>query len=270
MSTAKQDTAARKVRLIIIGDEILSGRRQDKHFSKLIELLSQRGMQLAGAEFISDERDVIAATLARSFASSDIFFVCGGIGATPDDQTRQAAAQALGVALALHPEAERLITERCADNERRGQGSADMSLPENQQRLQMGFFPEGAEIVPNSYNKIPGFFIKDHTFMPGFPVMAWPMMEWTLDTRYPQFHHQSTRVEHSFLVFKLPESRITPALEEIERRWPGIKAFSLPSMGSSGHPHIDLGVKGEPEAAAQALAYLRAEVDKAGGELSPP
>src|SRR5690606_14711061 len=97
------------LRLIIIGDEILSGRRQDKHMPKLIELLSQRGMQLTGAEFISDDRDGIAATLQRSFASGDVVFCCGGIGATPDDQTRQAAAQALGVALRLHPEAERLI-----------------------------------------------------------------------------------------------------------------------------------------------------------------
>lgn len=263
-------TAARKIRLIIIGDEILSGRRQDKHFSKLIELLSQRGMQLSAAEIISDDRDTIAAALARSFATDDVVFCCGGIGATPDDQTRQAAAQALGVELALHPEAARLIAERCADNERRGQGSSDMSLPENQQRLQMGGFPVGAEIVPNSYNKIPGFFIKDHTFMPGFPVMAWPMMEWTLDTRYRELQHRLTRVEHSFLVFQLPESRITPSLEELERRWQGIKAFSLPSMGGSGEPHIDLGVKGEPMAAAEALAFLRAEALRLGGTLTPP
>jgi len=263
-------TAARKVRLIIIGDEILSGRRQDKHFSKLVELLSQRGMRLFAAEFISDDRDVIAGVLARSFASNDVVFCCGGIGATPDDQTRQATAQALGVELRLHPEAARLIAERCADNERRGQGSGDMSLPENQQRLQMGVFPVGAEIVPNPYNKIPGFFIRDHTFMPGFPVMAWPMMEWTLDTRYRELHHQSTQVEHSFLVFTLPESRITPALEELEKRWRGVKAFSLPSMGPTGQPHIDLGVKGEPAAAAEALAYLRSEALRLGGQLTPP
>lgn len=263
-------TTVPKVRLIIIGDEILSGRRQDKHFSKLVELLSQRGMHLSGAEFISDERDVIAATLARSFATPDIVFCCGGIGATPDDQTRQAAGQALGLELVLHPEAARLIAERCAENEQRGQGSGDMSLPENQQRLQMGVFPAGADIVPNPYNKIPGFFISNHTFMPGFPVMAWPMMEWTLDTRYAGFHHATTRVEHSFLVFRLPESRITPALEELEQKWPGIKAFSLPSMGDTGHPHIDLGVKGEPQAAAEALAFLRTEVIRQGGQLTPP
>lgn len=259
-----------KIRLFIIGDEILSGRRQDKHFSRLVELLSQRGLQLGGAEFLSDDRDTIAAALARSFATPDIVFCSGGIGATPDDQTRQAAAQALGLTLELHPEAERLIAERCADNARRGQGSADMSIPENQQRLQMGVFPVGAEIVPNPYNKIPGFFIKDHTFMPGFPVMASPMMEWTLDHRYGHLHHRVAHVEHSFLVFRLPESRITPALEELERRWPGVKAFSLPSMGETGHPHIDLGVKGEPIAAAEALAYLRAEALRVGGELLPP
>lgn len=259
-----------RVRLIILGDEILSGRRHDKHLSKMIELLGQRGMQLSGAEIISDAPADIVATLKRSFATSDIVFCCGGIGATPDDQTRQSAAQALGLDLALHPEAKRLISERCADTASRGQGSADMDLPENQQRLQMGVFPVGSEIVPNPYNKIPGFFISNHTFMPGFPVMAWPMMEWTLDFRYRQYQHRVTRIEHSFLVFGMPESRITPALEFLESKWPGIKAFSLPSVGDAGHAHIELGVKGEPTAAAEALAYLREEAVRLGAELNPP
>lgn len=258
-----------RIRLIIIGDEILSGRRQDKHFSKMIELLGQRGMQLAAAEIISDDRADIAAALRRSFGTSDVVFCCGGIGGTPDDRTRQAAAEALGTPLRLHPEAADLIAERCADLERKGQGSADMSLPENQQRLQMGVFPEGAEIVPNPYNKIPGFFIRDHTFMPGFPVMAWPMMEWTLDTRYPRLHHQTRVIEHSFLVFRMPESRIVPVLEAVEERWPGVKAFSLPSMGDTGRPHIELGVKGDPQMATEALAYLREQAALLGGRLTP-
>lgn len=260
-----------RVRLIAIGDEILSGRRQDKHFATLIDLLQTRGMRLHAAEFISDDEDDIVACLQRSFATGDIVFCCGGIGATPDDRTRQAAARALGVGLVLHPEAERLIGERCADMAAKGQGSADMSTPENQQRLQMGVFPVGSEIIPNSYNRIPGFYIRGHSFMPGFPVMAHPMMAWTLDTRYARWHHQESRVEHSFLVFGLPESRITPALEFLERRWPGIRAFSLPNVGDSGgHPYIELGVKGEPEAAAQALAWLRAEAQSLGGGLNPP
>lgn len=257
-----------KIRLILIGDEILSGRRQDKHMAHLIQLLAERGMRLNGVQIVSDAQDEIAAVLERSFATGDVVFCCGGIGATPDDRTRQAAAQALGVDLQLHPEAERLITERCADNEREGRGTADMSHPENRQRLEMGVFPVGSDIVPNPYNKIPGFFIRDHTFMPGFPVMAWPMMQWTLDRRYSSLHHQQQHVEHSFVVFDMPESRITPALEELERRWPGVRAFSLPSMGK-GRSHIDLGVKGDPGASAEALAYLRAEVLRLGGELNP-
>src|SRR5690606_13962146 len=99
-----------KVRLILIGDEILSGRRQDKHMPQLIHYLAERGMQLHAVEIVSDAQDDIAAVLQGSFATGDIVFCCGGIGATPDDRTRQAAAQALGVKLALHPDAERLIT----------------------------------------------------------------------------------------------------------------------------------------------------------------
>lgn len=258
-----------RIRLIIIGDEILSGRRQDKHFSKFIEMLGQRGMRLSAAEIISDDCADIVATLERSFSTPDIVFCCGGIGATPDDQTRQAAGQALGLPLTLHPEAARLIAERCADLERKGQGSADMTLPENRQRLQMGMFPEGAEIVPNPYNKIPGFFIRDHTFMPGFPVMAWPMAQWTLDTRYRHLHHQVNTIEHSFLVFRMPESRIVPVLEELERRWPGVRAFSLPSAGDTGRPHIELGVRGQPQDATQALSWLRDQTVALGGELVP-
>lgn len=258
-----------RIRLIIIGDEILSGRRQDKHFSNFIQMLAQRGLQLAAAEIISDDRSDIVASLMRSFSTTDVVFCCGGIGGTPDDQTRQAAAQALGVPLCLHPEAAALIAERCADMERKGQGSADMSLPENQQRLQMGFFPDGAEIVPNPYNKIPGFFIQNHTFMPGFPVMAWPMAEWTLDTRYRHLHHQSNLIEHSFLVFRMPESRITPVLEELEQRWPGVKAFSLPSAGDEGRPHIELGVRGDPQMATEALDFLREQTMSLGGQLVP-
>ena len=128
-----------------------------------------------------------------------------------------------------------------------------MSTPENQQRLQMGVFPQGCEIVPNPYNRIPGFFIRDHTFVPGFPVMAWPMLEWTLDTRYRAMQHQRSHVEHSFLVFRMPESRITPAMQAVESRWPGVRAFSRAWRG--WRAHIDLGVKGEPEAAAQAASF---------------
>ncbi|MFQ6687306.1 molybdopterin-binding protein, partial [Bordetella pertussis] len=87
--------SARRIGLIIVGDEILSGRRQDKHFSKVVELLGARGLKLSWAELLPDDRATLAAVLRRSFASGDIVFSCGGIGGTPDDHTRQAAAEAL-------------------------------------------------------------------------------------------------------------------------------------------------------------------------------
>jgi molybdopterin-biosynthesis enzyme MoeA-like protein len=254
--------------LIIVGDEILSGRRTDKHFAKVIELLAVRGLQLSWVEILPDDRSRLTAAYRRSFASGDVVFSCGGIGATPDDHTRQAAAAALGVGLTLHPQAEAQIARHCGNLARQGKGSADMTTPENRQRLQMGVFPEGSTIVPNPYNGIPGFFIRDHTFVPGFPVMAWPMLEWTLDTRYRTLHHALHHVTLSFLVYDLPESRITPAMEAVQQRWPGIKAFSLPSIGTPANAHIDLGVKGEPDASAQAFEYLQAEVIRLGGRYA--
>src|SRR5574337_1210523 len=101
--------------LIIVGDEILSGRRSDKHLAKVIELLGARGLALAWAEYVGDEPARITAVLQHAFASGDVVFCTGGIGATPDDHTRQCAAAALGVGLELHPEAGRLIRERMRD-----------------------------------------------------------------------------------------------------------------------------------------------------------
>jgi molybdopterin-biosynthesis enzyme MoeA-like protein len=222
-------------------------------------------------EILSDDRELLTQALKRSFASGDIVLSCGGIGATPDDHTRQAAGAALDLPLTLHPEAAEQIRLRCLENAEKGQGTADMSAPENQQRLQMGMFPTGAEIVPNPFNRIPGFFIQNHTFVPGFPVMAWPMLEWMLDTRYAHLHHQTQLAEHSFIVYGMPESRITPALEALEKKWPGVRAFSLPSVGENGaSPHIELGVKGDPSFVALALEFLRNEAERLGARYDPP
>jgi hypothetical protein len=86
------------VGLIIIGDEILSGKRQDKHFAKIAELLGARGLRLSWVEYLGDDRERLAATFRRTMAAGDVVFSCGGIGNTPDDHTRQAVAAALGEA----------------------------------------------------------------------------------------------------------------------------------------------------------------------------
>lgn len=254
--------------LIIIGDEILSGKRQDKHFPKVVELLGARGLQLSWAEYIGDDRDRLVELLRRSFASGDAVFSCGGIGATPDDHTRQAAGLALGLPLELHPEAASLIAQRTAAMAAQGRGSADMSVPENRQRLKMGEFPAGAAIIPNPFNLIPGFEISNHFFAPGFPVMAWPMIEWVLDNRFADLFHRERRGERSFLAFALPESAVTPLLEQIEQDYAGVKVFSLPSVGENGErPHIELGVKGPEHLVDLAYEALEKGTRALGAEL---
>src|SRR6187549_1889770 len=128
--------------LIIVGDEILSGKRTDKHLPKTIELLGARGLPLAYADYVGDDPARITAVLARAFAaareSGDVVFSCGGIGATPDDHTRQCAAAALGVDLALHPQAEALILERMQDIAKEQGVAYEPDRHDNVHRLNMG------------------------------------------------------------------------------------------------------------------------------------
>ncbi|MEN9772955.1 MAG: hypothetical protein RL322_25 [Pseudomonadota bacterium] len=243
--------------LIIIGDEILSGKRQDKHFARVVELLSARGLSLDWVRYLGDDRVRLVRALSESFSSGDVVFSCGGIGATPDDHTRQAAAQALGVDLTLHPEARELITQRTLEMAAQGKAPADPDAPENRQRLKMGEFPDGAAIIPNPYNRIPGFAIRHHFFVPGFPVMAWPMIEWVLDAQFAHLHHRVTSVERACLVHELAESTVTPLMEAIQAEFEGVKVFSLPSVGEGGQRrHIELGVRGGPSAVEGAYQRL--------------
>ncbi len=249
--------------LIIIGDEIMSGKRQDKHMPKVIELMSARGLTLTWAEYVGDSPERITATLKRAFESGDVVFSCGGIGATPDDHTRQCAARALGMPLALHPEAKRLIQERMQDTAKEQGVPYEPERDDNVHRLNMGVFPEGADIIRNPYNKIPGFRCQGAGggmvhFVPGFPVMAWPMIEAELDAHYPAHFQQNAWLEKSVIVLGSMEATLTPLMEAIESGHPGVKVFSLPSVD---HPqwgrHIELGVKGEPDSAESAYLDLR-------------
>jgi molybdopterin-biosynthesis enzyme MoeA-like protein len=241
--------------LIVVGDELLSGKREDKHVSKLIEILAARGLTLAWVRFVGDDPERITADLRDAFTAArqgEIVFSCGGIGATPDDHTRQCAARALGVELALHPRARDLIIERMRDTAREQGLEYDPDRHDNVHRLNMAVFPEGADIIPNPYNKIAGFSINPGSgeggvfFVPGFPVMAWPMIEWVLDERFAHLHHRHRHGEKSVIVFGAMEATLTPLMQRIEANFRGVKVFSLPSVD---HPqwgrHIELGVKGE-------------------------
>ena len=236
----------------IIGDELLVGKRQDKHLPFIIEALAQRGLRLSWAHYLGDEPQRITDALQRSFAASDVVFSFGGIGATPDDHTRQCAAAALGVGLKVHPDAEREI---------RGRFGGEVTL----QRLAMGEFPDGASIIPNPVNRIPGFSVREHHFVPGFPQMAWPMVEWVLDTKYGKLFNQDRWAEASILVYEAGESQLIPAMQAVEAGFKGVKVFSLPSMGNDGSRiHVELGVRGEPAQVDPAMQKLRELVGDAG------
>jgi len=256
--------------LLIIGDEILSGKRADKHLPKVIELLKARGLPLTWAEYVGDDPQRITAALQRAFASGDVVFSTGGIGATPDDHTRQCAAKALGVELVLHPQAKALIVQRMQEVALEQGKTYDAQAPDNLHRLNMGVFPSGAVLIPNPYNKIPGFSCGQVHFVPGFPVMAWPMIEWVLDTHYRHCFTSEAWLERSVIVFGAMEATLTPLMEQIERDYAGVKVFSLPSVD---HPqfgrHIELGVKGAPGLVMPAYAALMAGLAPFNLRLGP-
>ena len=256
--------------LIVIGDEILSGKRADKHMPKVIELLAARGLSLAWCDYVGDDPQRITATLKRAFASGDVVFSTGGIGATPDDHTRQCAAAALGLPLALHPQAEVLIRERMQDLAREQGTVYEADRPDNIHRLNMGVFPQGAQLVPNPFNKIPGFSVGSVYFFPGFPVMAWPMAQWVLDTHYDHLAHRAAQIEKSVIVMGAMEAALTPLMEQVQRDHPGIKVFSLPSVD---HPqygrHIELGVKGLAAGVPAAYAQLKVGLAAVNAKLGP-
>ncbi|MCW5604457.1 MAG: competence/damage-inducible protein A [Burkholderiales bacterium] len=241
---------------IIIGDEILSGKRQDKHLAKVIATLGERGLELSWAQYLGDDPALIAATLGRTFSGTDTVFSFGGIGATPDDHTRQSAARAADVALKLHPEAEAEIRARFVHDPK----------GVTPQRLMMGEFPEGAAIIPNPYNRIPGFSFRNHHFLPGFPEMAWPMMAWVLDHCYAGLSAERA-AEAAIIVREAGESQLIDLMNECLRAYPALKVFSLPRV--TPERYIELGVRGGAVQVNEAIAMLQAGVSRLGFPWTP-
>ncbi len=243
---------------LIIGDEIMRGKRQDKHFGRAIEILAARGLHFDWVHYLGDNRERLTSFLRSTLAATDVVFSFGGIGVTPDDHTRQAAALAAGVALELHPEAEREIRARMAE----------MGQEVTPTRLELGTFPLGSRIIPNPYNRIPGFSFGHHHFLPGFPQMAWPMLEWVLDTAYRDHFAAEAESEFALIVWEGLEGQLVDLMRLIEVDYPGVTVFSLPSFGSDTvRRHIELGVRGAPAHAADAFAALRMALNARGLEI---
>lgn len=235
--------------IYIIGDEILSGKREDKHLTQAIQILKTRGLTLSWAQYLGDDLDNLAAKFQLSFASQDIVFCFGGIGATPDDFTRQAAAAALNLPIERHAEAVAEIEAQFGE----------AAYPK---RVLMADFPLGATLIPNPVNRVAGFSMHQHHFLPGFPQMAWPMMEWVLDNQYSQYCHQFNVIESAILVRDAGESQLIDLMNTIVQNHPEVKLFSLPKLRPN--KTIELGVKGNAEHVLSAMEDLKAGVSAAG------
>lgn len=240
------------VELLVIGDEILAGKRADRHVPAVISMLHRRGMELEGAQFVGDDSDRIAAAIRGVRDAGNVMLSCGGIGATPDDCTRQAAALAFAVPIARHPEALALIETRYGER----------AYPS---RVRMADLPEGAALIPNPVNNVAGFYLTDCYFVPGFPEMAWPMLEWVLDERLPHLHRTRLPVEYIMRVRRegLGESDLLELMEEALRRYPGLRISSLPFRGDrDAMAHIEIGFRGAENMAGSAYRWF---VDRMSG-----
>ena len=232
---------ARQFGVVIVGDELLSGKRTDKHLSHVIETLHARGMCVAWSRVAADNHDRLVDELRLTQLDSLPVFCFGGIGATPDDQTRQAAARAFGTRLVRHPGAVGMIEGRFGRK----------ACPD---RVRMAELPEDCLLIPNPQSRIPGFTLFDHHFFPGFPSLAWPMLDWVLDQYY--CHDMLPEVEQSVRVFDVHESSLIQLMDELSAKHPRAKIFSLPHMAAVNS--IELGFRGEQAAVEAAFSDLLA------------
>lgn len=255
---SEQSATDNRFGLIVIGDEILAGRRRDRHFDAIGGLLRQRGYRLAWLRILADDPDYLVAELRRTMSEGIPVFCCGGIGATPDDHTRACAAAAAGVPQQRHPQALAIIEERF--------GSEAYPV-----RVRMADLPQGAQLIPNPYNRIPGFSINRHYFMPGFPDMAHPMAQWVLEQYFPDL---APEIQRSVWVLATTETTLMGLMEALTERFPQHKLFSLPRLGD--RPRIELGYRGGADIEEPFQALLQGLSDggfdyelDADGQASP-
>lgn len=234
---------------VIIGDEILSGKRQDKHFQQLQIMLAKRGLELSWTIIVGDDPEQLERALRYSMSSEDLVFSFGGIGATPDDRTRQTVAKIADVPLIPHPDAIAEIEARFGE----------AAYPN---RILMGYLPQGSRIIPNTINRIPGFSYANHHFTPGFPEMAWPMVEWVLDNLYAHLKNQRPAAEQTIFVLRGRESDLLPVMNQIVNDYPQLKLSSLPHLGDP--PHIEFSLRGDADQVEQAMQLIKLAIEQAG------
>jgi molybdenum cofactor synthesis domain-containing protein len=199
--------------ILVIGDEVLSGRTKDKNIGFIADYLTALGIDLKEARIVSDvEEDIVAAVNALRARYSYVFST-GGIGPTHDDITADAMARAFGVGISHHPEASRLLTEFFEK----------MGREPNEARMRMARIPHGASLIENKVSVAPGFRLENVFVMAGVPKVMQAMM----DTIAPMLV-TGPKVESRTVEFQGGEGEVAKGLSEIQQRYANVSIGSYP------------------------------------------
>jgi molybdenum cofactor synthesis domain-containing protein len=205
--------------LVVIGDEILSGRTQDKNVAQLATWLNDHGIRLAEVRVVPDQIERIGEAVNALRAKHDYLFTTGGIGPTHDDITVDAIAAAFGVPVIVHPEARKILE----DYYRGRPGGL------TEARMRMARTPEGAELLRNPYSGAPGIKLGNVYILAGVPNIAASMLEALTGTL------EGGRPVVSVTVgARAPESDVADLLRETEAAYPGVAIGSYPFFRDGG------------------------------------
>jgi molybdenum cofactor synthesis domain-containing protein len=239
--------------LVIIGDEILSGRTQDRNIAQIASWLNVQGIRLSEVRVVPDVEARIVEAVNALRPAQDYLFTTGGIGPTHDDITVDAIAAALGVSVVVHPEA-RAVLERYYET----RGGI------NEGRLRMARVPEGAELIPNRMSGAPGIRHGNMFILAGVPHITAGMLDaltGTLEGGKPLVSVQIGGM--------VPESEVAELLRETERMHEGVSIGSYPFF-REGKVGANFVVRSEDEGQAQAVAdLLIASMESAGFSVVP-
>jgi molybdenum cofactor synthesis domain-containing protein len=237
--------------LIIIGNEILSGRTQDKNTAYIAQKLEMIGVRLTEVRVIPDVIDTIIGTVRHFSEAFDYVFTTGGIGPTHDDKTAEAVAKAFDVKLLKNAEAYQILLNHYGDE-------AEM----NDGRVKMAYTPEGASLIPNPVSSAPGFQINNVHVMAGVPKIMQSMLDYIL----PSLEGGDV-IKSRQMVINQAESTIAPLIETLESDFKGIEVGSYPRY-KNGEPEVTIIIRGTDETQVeQAFEMLEEKINKMSSRM---
>jgi len=250
MADSKIVTAA----LLIIGNEILSGRTKDANLPFIAEHLGEMGIRLAEVRVVPDVPGEIIAAVNALRKKYDYLLTTGGIGPTHDDITAECVAAAVGRKLIQNPEARRRLEERWADT----------GIEVNEARLRMANTPEGATLIDNPVSAAPGFQIENVFVMAGVPKIMQAMFEGLRDRLVGGAPLLSRSI-----VCNLPEGQLAGGLGSLQARYPDVDIGSYPSYAQSGFRVAVVLRHTDSEILDAAAADVMALIGDLGGQAEP-